>query len=363
MATLTLKNVTKQFGKKVIAVNNFNLKVEDQEFLVLLGPSGCGKTTAMRMVAGLEEVTDGDIFIDDRNITELPPRSRNVSMIFQNYAVWPHMTVYDNIAYSLKLKKKSKEEIDKIVKDVAGMSKIEMLLERFPAQLSGGQQQRVAVARAIAVYPDVFLMDEPLSNLDAKLRVSMRTELKAIHDKTNATTVFVTHDQSEAMSMADRIVIMKDGEVIQIGSPEDVYHRSANIFVADFIGTPPTNFINLTIKFENDVYYLLNDYMRFSLSLQEATLLKGYTNDNLILGIRPENILMVNEDEAIFSATCLLSEPQGSHQIVAIQVDDQIIKIIAPSDPKVTRGETVHMAFKPGTLRFFDPHTSFAIDN
>jgi multiple sugar transport system ATP-binding protein len=363
MATLTLNNVTKKFGKKVIAVNNFNLEVKDREFLVLLGPSGCGKTTAMRMVAGLEEVTEGQIFIGDRNITELPPRSRNVSMIFQNYAVWPHMTVYENIAYALKLKKFGKDKIDMIVKDVAGMAKIEMLLERYPAQLSGGQQQRVAVARAIAVYPDIFLMDEPLSNLDAKLRVSMRTELKAIHDKTDATTVFVTHDQSEAMSMADRIVIMKDGEVIQIGTPEDVYHRSANLFVADFIGTPPTNFIELSIKVQDGVHYLFNDFIKFSLSSDEESWLKGYRKDTVILGIRPENIIMVNEDEAVFSANCLLSEPQGSHQIVAIQLEDQIIKIVAPSEPKIKSGELIHMAFKPDTLRLFDPETTFAISH
>ena len=258
MATLTMKNVTKQFGRNVIAVKEFNLEVEEKEFLVLLGPSGCGKTTAMRMVAGLEEVTTGNIFIGDREVTELPPRKRNVSMIFQNYAVWPHMSVYDNIAFALKLKNLPKDEIDQRVREAARLAKIEMLLERLPSQLSGGQQQRVAVSRAIAVNPDIFLMDEPLSNLDAKLRVSMRTELKAIHDKAGATTVFVTHDQSEAMSMADRIVIMKDGEVIQVGTPDDVYHRSASIFVADFIGTPPTNFMNVEIKKEADGTHLVN---------------------------------------------------------------------------------------------------------
>jgi len=361
MATLKLENVTKRFGKKVVAVNNFNLEVQDGEFLVLLGPSGCGKTTAMRMVAGLEEVTDGNIFIGDRNITDLAPRDRNISMIFQNYAVWPHMTVFDNIAYALKLKKKSKEEIDKIVKDVAGMAKIEMLLDRFPAQLSGGQQQRVAVARAIAVYPDIFLMDEPLSNLDAKLRVSMRTELKAIHDKTDATTVFVTHDQSEAMSMADRIVIMKDGEVIQIGSPDDVYHRSANIFVADFIGTPPTNFIKTEILVEDGIKYLANNHMKVALSENGAAQLKDYVKKDVVLGVRPENILMTNEVDAEFSAQCLLSEPQGSHQVVAIQMDEEIIKVVAPSEPKIQGGETAYMKFKPDTLRLFDPETTLAI--
>ena len=247
MANLTFENVTKRFGRKVVAVNNFNLEVHDKEFLVLLGPSGCGKTTAMRMVAGLEEVTAGRILIAGKDVTDLPPRKRDVSMIFQNYAVWPHMKVYENIAFALRLKRMDKSQIDKKVNEVARMTKIDMLLDRYPTQLSGGQQQRVAVARAIAVEPHVFLMDEPLSNLDAKLRISMRTELKAIHDQTDATTVFVTHDQSEAMSMADRIVVMKDGEVIQIGTPDDVYHESASVFVADFIGTPPTNFMNVEI--------------------------------------------------------------------------------------------------------------------
>ena len=186
MSTLTMQEVTKQFGRKVLAVKNFNLEVKDKEFLVLLGPSGCGKTTAMRMVAGLEDVTNGSIYIGDREVTDLPPRKRNVSMIFQNYAVWPHMTVFDNIGFALKIKRMSKNEIERIVKDVANMTSIQALLDRYPSQLSGGQRQRVAVARAIAVSPDIFLMDEPLSNLDAKLRVSMRTELKAIHDKTDA---------------------------------------------------------------------------------------------------------------------------------------------------------------------------------
>ncbi|RLD07035.1 MAG: sugar ABC transporter ATP-binding protein, partial [Chloroflexi bacterium] len=258
MATLEIKNLTKKFGRKVIAVDNISLEVHDQEFLVLLGPSGCGKTTTMRMIAGLEEVTDGTILIDGVDVTELPPRKRNVSMVFQNYAIWPHMTVYENISYALKLKHMSKDEIDRIVHEVAGMTKITELLERLPTQLSGGQQQRVAVARAIAVSPKVFLMDEPLSNLDAKLRVSMRTELKTIHASAKATTVFVTHDQSEAMSIADRIVIMKDGKIIQIGSPEEVYEKSTDLFVADFIGTPPTNFFDVELKKSRETLHLVH---------------------------------------------------------------------------------------------------------
>ncbi|MBC8508665.1 MAG: ABC transporter ATP-binding protein [Anaerolineales bacterium] len=361
MATLTMQDVTKQFGRKVIAVKEFNLEVQDQEFLVLLGPSGCGKTTAMRMVAGLEEVTNGRILIGDRDVTDLPPRNRNVSMIFQNYAVWPHMTVFDNIGFALKLKKMPKDEIEKTVKEVAGMTNIDMLLERYPSQLSGGQQQRVAVARAIAVYPEIFLMDEPLSNLDAKLRVSMRTELKAIHDKTEATTVFVTHDQSEAMSMADRIVIMKDGEVIQVGSPDDVYHRSASIFVADFIGTPPTNFLEVDVKSENGDYRLVNPHVDFKPESHISESLRDYDKKNLILGIRPENIVLTNQKDAVLSAECLVSEPQGSHQVVAIQLDQQYIKVIASAQPKINPGETVHLAFKQDTLRLFDPETTLAI--
>jgi multiple sugar transport system ATP-binding protein len=306
------------------------------------------------MVAGLEEVTAGRILIGDTDVTDLPPRKRNVSMIFQNYAVWPHMTVYQNIAYALKLKKMSKDEIDRVVKDVTAMTKIGNLVERYPSQLSGGQQQRVAVARAIAVSPEVFLMDEPLSNLDAKLRVSMRTELKAIHSKTGATSVFVTHDQSEAMSMADRIVIMKDGEVMQIGTPEEVYDKSASLFVADFIGTPPTNFIDVEMAVENGSCNLTSPHFTLFTDGEQASALREHGAKELVVGIRPENILIVDEKAATLSAPCLVAEPQGSHQIVAIEMDDRIIKVIAPAQPKVFAGEMVHLAFKQEGVAVFD---------
>ena len=361
MSTLTMQEVTKQFGRKVLAVKNFNLEVKDKEFLVLLGPSGCGKTTAMRMVAGLEDVTNGSIYIGDREVTDLPPRKRNVSMIFQNYAVWPHMTVFDNIGFALKIKRMSKNEIERIVKDVANMTSIQALLDRYPSQLSGGQRQRVAVARAIAVSPDIFLMDEPLSNLDAKLRVSMRTELKAIHDKTDATTVFVTHDQSEAMSMADRIVIMKDGEVIQVGTPDDVYHRSATLFVADFIGTPPTNFLDVEIIVENNLTSLRNPNFTMLVPKDLASNIKDHGKTELTLGIRPENISLVEKGDGLFSAACLVSEPQGSHQVVAIELDSKIIKIITEASPKVLPGEIVNLAFKGETIRYFDKETGLSI--
>jgi multiple sugar transport system ATP-binding protein len=361
MATLTLENVTKRFGRHVVAVKNFDLHVHDGEFLVLLGPSGCGKTTAMRMVAGLEEVTEGRILIGDKDVTELPPRKRNVSMIFQNYAVWPHMTVYDNIAYALKLKRMPKRDMDRTVKGVAEMTKIAELLQRYPSQLSGGQQQRVAVARAIAVQPQIFLMDEPLSNLDAKLRGSMRTELKTIHVRTEATSVFVTHDQSEAMSMADRIVVMRDGKVIQMGTPEDVYDKSASIFVADFIGTPPTNFLDAELVVEDGGTKLSNPHFTLPVSSEDGELLQSHNKVELIIGIRPENILLVKEQDALLSVPCLISEPQGSHQIVAIELEDKIIKIVAPTQPKILPGETVHLAFKPGTTAYFDKETELRI--
>ena len=361
MATLTFENVTKQFGRKVVAVKDFSLHVDDGEFLVLLGPSGCGKTTCMRMVAGLEEVTEGRILIGENDVTELPPRKRNVSMIFQNYAVWPHMTVYDNIAYALRIRKMDKPEIDEIVHEVAKMVKIDMLLKRLPAQLSGGQQQRVAVARAIAVRPKIFLMDEPLSNLDAKLRGSMRTELKAIHVETEATSVFVTHDQSEAMSMADRIVIMKDGEIIQIGTPDDVYHDSGSIFVADFIGTPPTNFLDSELARENSQLWLKNPHIELVLDPEHIDRLKDYEKREIVLGIRPENFKLVDESDSIISADCLVSEPQGSHQIVAIKLGEEIIKITAAAQPKIVAGDRVHLSFKQANMRFYDPETELRI--
>jgi multiple sugar transport system ATP-binding protein len=362
MANLELDNITKRFGKDVVAVKNLSLTVDDGEFLVLLGPSGCGKTTAMRMVAGLEQVTAGYIFIDGKEITDLPPRKRNVSMIFQNYAVWPHMTVYDNIAFALKLKKMKKDVIDVIVQDVASMTNIDELLERYPSQLSGGQQQRVAVARAIAVKPKVFLMDEPLSNLDAKLRGSMRTELKAIHVKTEATTVFVTHDQSEAMSMADRIVVMRSGEIVQIGTPEDVYNESASVFVAGFIGTPPTNFLNVELVASNGDYILKNPHFEFKMTQVRASQILEHGTRDLVIGVRPEDIDLAESPEgATFSTECLVTEPQGSHQIVAVEMDDKIMKIVAPTKPRVAPGQRIHLAFREEKLHLFDRETGLRI--
>ncbi len=357
MAVLELNDIAKKYNRKVWGVRKMDLEVEDKEFIVFLGPSGCGKTTCMRMIAGLEETTRGSIVLDGRDITDLAPRDRNISMVFQNYAIWPHMNVFDNIAFSLKLKGEAKENIKKTVEEVARMVKIDQLLDRFPGQMSGGQQQRVALARALAVKPKLFLMDEPLSNLDAKLRVVMRTELKAIHQRTGATSIFVTHDQSEAMSMADRIVIMKDGEIIQVGTPEDVYFRSADMFVAGFIGTPPTNFFPVSLNRTEDKPAL--GHPHFILPMEKdvfASLTEG-GREELILGVRPEDFIMVSRDESILDAEVLVTEPQGSHQILAVEIENQIVKIVLSSDIKLKPGDPVHFRFDEKRLHFFDKDT------
>jgi multiple sugar transport system ATP-binding protein len=357
MATLELIDLAKRFSKKVWGVKKMDLEVEEKEFIVLLGPSGCGKTTTMRMIAGLEEVTRGSILLDSKDITDIPPRERGISMVFQNYAIWPHMTVFDNIAFALKLKKLPGSEIKQRVQETADMVKIGDLLERLPGQLSGGQQQRVALARALAVKPKLFLMDEPLSNLDAKLRVIMRTELKAIHQQTNATSVFVTHDQSEAMSMADRIVIMKDGEMVQIGSPDDVYFRSADMFVAGFIGTPPANFFEVQCALADGKVTLKHPHFQIELPTDNFNELAGYNGKELIVGVRPEDILVVSGNEALFTNEVLVVEPQGSHQVVAFKLDETIVKMVISAELKVKPGDSIGLNFNRRRLHFFDRET------
>lgn len=354
MSYLQLKNLQKVYNKKVEAVKSINLEVNKGEFLVLLGPSGCGKTTTMRMIAGLEDVTSGDIVVDNKSIIGLPPRDREVSMIFQSYAVWPHMTVYENIAYPLKLRKMKKDEIKKVVEEVAKITDIEPYLNRYSSQLSGGQRQRVAVARAIAVKPKLFLMDEPLSNLDAKLRDSMRTELKKIHNTLGSTSIFVTHDQAEAMGLADRIVVMKDGEIEQVGTPYDVYHESESVFVANFIGTPPTNFFNVTIAKKGDQLYCESNNFSFVIK-EEVKALENYINKEVILGVRPENFVLVEEDE-YYSTKVELVEPQGANSIILTSLVNKDIRIVTDNH-RIKAGDVIKIRFKKGSLRFFDKET------
>ncbi len=327
MAYLVFDKVKKIYGSKVEAVKEFSLEIKQGEFIAFLGPSGCGKTTVLRMISGLETVTSGDIILDGKSIIGLEPKDRNVSMIFQSYAVWPHMSVYDNVAYPLKLRKINKEEIDKTVKKVAKISEIEEFLTRFPHQLSGGQRQRVAVARAIAVEPKLFLLDEPLSNLDAKLRVAMRTDLKRIHQELNSTSIFVTHDQSEALSIADRIVVMNHGIIEQIGTPNDIYHKSASMFIAKFIGNPPANFFKVKVIEKDKQIYLKHENFSFKPISKEHKLLKEkYLDKEIILSVRPEQIT-INEKNYLTETKANIIEPQGSHLIVNTTINNEEIKI------------------------------------
>src|SRR5881409_2796521 len=265
MAQVNLRNLVKKFSEEVVAVNNVNLDIEDKEFVVLVGPSGCGKTTTLRMVAGLEDISAGEIYIGDRLVNDVPPKDRNIAMVFQNYALYPHMTVYKNMAFSLKLRRTPRDEIARRVKTAADILGIGDLLERKPRQLSGGQRQRVAVGRAIVRQPQVFLFDEPLSNLDAKLRVQMRRDLAALRRRLGTTTIYVTHDQVEAMTLGDRIVVMKDGVVQQVGTPLELYRKPASRFVAGFIGSPAMNFIDVRVTMETDRVVLTGEGAEFAL--------------------------------------------------------------------------------------------------
>jgi multiple sugar transport system ATP-binding protein len=355
MSYLKFDKVKKVYNKKVVAVKDFNLDIEQGEFIAFLGPSGCGKTTTLRMIAGLESVTEGDIVLEGKSIIQLEPKDRNISMIFQSYAVWPHMSVYDNVAYALKLKKKSKEEIDEIVQEVAKIADISQYLDRYPSQLSGGQRQRVAVARAIAVKPKLFLMDEPLSNLDAKLRVAMRTDLKRIHQELKSTSIFVTHDQSEALSLADRIVVMNHGVIEQIGTPNEIYHESATMFIAKFIGSPPANFFEVVVKKDDKGLYLEHPSFKYYLDRKVTkTLEKEYLDQSIILSVRPEKIT-INKKDALFETKAAIIEPQGSHIIISADVNGEDIKIQSEIlDMKV--GENIRIGFGD-IVQFFDKKT------
>jgi multiple sugar transport system ATP-binding protein len=298
MAGLNLKHVYKKYGENNIAVKDFHLDIEDKEFLVLVGPSGCGKSTTLRMIAGLEDISEGELWIGDRLVNDVPPKDRDIAMVFQSYALYPHMNVFENMAFGLKLRKFPKKEIEERVKEAARILEIEHLLDRKPKALSGGQRQRVALGRAIVRNPKVFLMDEPLSNLDAKLRVQMRAEISKLHKRLGTTVIYVTHDQTEAMTMGDRIVVMKLGEVQQADTPDTLYNNPSNIFVAGFIGSPAMNFINGTVseKAGNVVFNAENIEVVIPADRAEILRAKGYIGKEVIFGIRPEDI----HDESVF---------------------------------------------------------------
>lgn len=363
MSYLEIKNLQKQYTKDgPMVVNNMNMSIQKGEFIVFLGPSGCGKTTTIRMISGLEDISGGEILIDGENIVDKKPKDREVSMIFQSYAIWPHMTVFDNIAYPLKLKHVAKKEIEERVQKAAEATDIVGLLKRYPAQMSGGQRQRVAVSRAIVVEPKIFLMDEPLSNLDAKLRVSMRTELKNIHNKQHSTSIFVTHDQSEAMSLADRIVVMYKGNIEQIGTPMEVYQDSATKFVAEFIGTPPTNFFQVTIQKRQEGLFAAHEAFAYRIPQSLERALSAYAGHTVDMGVRPEYCEISPDRSRTAGYLCDVKidfvEPQGSHSILIASVGDTEIKIHTTKYMEMTSGTMVSLGVPDNRVMFFDCDTT-----
>jgi multiple sugar transport system ATP-binding protein len=357
MANVTFKNIRKVYDKNVVAVEDFNLEVKDKEFVVLVGPSGCGKSTTLRMVAGLEEISDGDLYIDDKLVNFIPPKDRDIAMVFQNYALYPHMSVYENLAFSLQMRKMKKQEIDKRVRQAAETLSITHLLKRKPKALSGGERQRVAIGRAIVREPKVFLMDEPLSNLDAKLRNQMRAQLIKLRQQVDTTFIYVTHDQTEAMTLGDRIVIMKDGVIHQSGTPQDVFENPANLFVAGFIGSPQMNFLPASLEIEGGKYVVKVSCGTFVLKQDKQELLekKKQAPCKVIMGFRPEHATIVPAGtEGSICAKIDLSEMMGSEVYLHVQVEDSIIIL------RVKTAELNCYAFEPGAenyIRFIVPNT------
>ena len=387
MSTVTLKNVKKIYpfngddlkkvkkGEKlktnlevtdegIVAVHEFNLEIKDKEFIVLVGPSGCGKSTTLRMIAGLEEISDGDLFIGDQRMNDVAPKDRDIAMVFQNYALYPHMTVYENLAFALKLRHTPKEEIDAKVKEAAEILDITQFLGRKPKALSGGQRQRVAIGRAIVRDPQVMLMDEPLSNLDAKLRNQMRAEIIKLRQRINTTFIYVTHDQTEAMTLGDRIVIMSEGYIQQIGTPQEVFNRPANLYVAGFIGSPQMNFFDAKLLKKDGVYSVLLDGYEVVLPEDKQALLteKGVEEQDITLGVRPEHIVL--SDEGV-KANIEVSEMMGSSVHLHVKAVDQdviiIVNTIDMTDSEVSDlsfGKEVRFSFGGNNCHLFDKETT-----
>lgn len=369
MAGLKLKHVYKRFGSDVTAVNDFDLEIKDKEFLVLVGPSGCGKSTTLRMIAGLEEISEGELHIGDRLVNDVAPKDRDIAMVFQSYALYPHMNVYQNMAFGLKLRKFKKDEIDKRVKEAARILDIEHLLDRKPKALSGGQRQRVALGRAIVREPQVFLMDEPLSNLDAKLRVQMRTEISKLAKRLETTVVYVTHDQTEAMTMGDRIVVMKDGVIQQADTPDTIYNHPANMFVAGFIGSPAMNFIPGSLQDVNGKVHFKASNVDVEVPEGRARVLRdrGYVGKDVVFGIRPEDIhdepvFLEASPDSVLKTKVEVSENMGSEMYLYLSGlgDDMFVaRVDARSDVKM--GDEVKLAFDMNKCHIFDKETEEAV--
>ena len=361
MAEIRFENVSKIFQNKVKAVNDISLDIRDKEFIVLVGPSGCGKSTILRMIAGLEEISEGNLYIDNKLVNKLPPKDRNIAIVFQNYALYPHMTAYENLAFGLKIKKMDKKSIKARVMKAASILEIEELLDRKPKAMSGGQNQRVAIGRAIVRDPKVFLFDEPLSNLDANLRVQMRIEIAKLHKRLNATVVYVTHDQVEAMTLGDRIVILDKGKIQQIDTPTNLYANPVNLFVAGFIGTPPMNFIEGRVVNSNNGLLFMNNSQTFQVNLPSDHPLKAYAEKEVILGIRSEDIYnQINASEKGFAVlNCKIDfvEKLG-HEIYAyIQLQDQQIISRLKPDAEIIEDSLINLYFDIAKMYFFDKLT------
>ena len=376
MASLSLKNIYKKYPGGVTAVSDFCLEIADKEFIILVGPSGCGKSTTLRMIAGLEEISSGELYIGNRLVNDVAPKDRDIAMVFQNYALYPHMTVFENMAFGLKLRKTPKEEIKRRVDEAARILDIEHLLDRKPKALSGGQRQRVALGRAIVREPKVFLLDEPLSNLDAKLRAQMRTELSKLHQRLQTTFIYVTHDQTEAMTMADRIVVMKDGFIQQVDTPQHLYDKPCNVFVAGFIGSPQMNFFTVHLVKKDDKYFIEfggDEYRRtYSIELPEsktkAPNMEEYVDKDIILGIRPENM----HDEEMFLSTAAagvidcnveVTEMMGSETYLYLSCEENnfIARVAARSMARP--GDVIKVGIDLNRIHLFDKDTEKTICN
>ncbi len=380
MASLSLRNIYKKYPGGVVAVSDFNLEIKDKEFIILVGPSGCGKSTTLRMVAGLEEISSGELYIGDRLVNDVAPKDRDIAMVFQNYALYPHMTVFDNMAFGLKLRKTSKDEIKRRVEEAARILDIEHLLERKPKALSGGQRQRVALGRAIVREPKVFLLDEPLSNLDAKLRAQMRTEITKLHQRLGTTFIYVTHDQTEAMTMGTRIVVMKDGFIQQVDAPQKLYEFPCNLFVAGFIGSPQMNFIEGKVLKEGDVFYVefgsedtktragVKYKIKLPATKNKDNCLDAYVDKEVIFGIRPEHVhneadLIANLPDGIVEANVEVTELMGAETYLYMNCEGQSINARVDPSSTARAGDTIKIAIDPAKIHIFDKDTEKTICN
>ncbi len=380
MASLSLRHVYKRYPGGVTAVSDFNLEIKDKEFIILVGPSGCGKSTTLRMVAGLEEISDGEILIGDRVVNDVAPKDRDIAMVFQNYALYPHMTVFDNMAFGLKLRKTPKDEIKRRVEEAARILDISHLLERKPKALSGGQRQRVALGRAIVREPKVFLLDEPLSNLDAKLRAQMRTEISKLHLKLGTTFIYVTHDQTEAMTMGTRIVVMKDGLIQQVDTPQNLYTYPGNLFVAGFIGSPQMNFIDSKLLKEGDDFFVefgtedtktragVKYKIKLPASKNKDGVLDAYIGKEVIMGIRPEDVhneedLVAKFPDGIVEANVEVTELMGAETYLYMNCEEQSINARVEPTNTAKPGDRIKITLEPGKIHLFDKETEVTICN